>query len=125
MKNEILKIPSAALPDTRMPQLPIRIDFVHPERNYPPEFWLVVPTDKQQALIEEFEKHGMEYIIYEVSDSSPKKSVAVCRWTSYQDTERKVIEICKTLFIDDFVVSAGGLSSVAVNGDLQGFFCFD
>lgn len=92
--NEIIKIPLSALPDARQPQLPIRVDFDSPVRNYPPEFWLVVPTDKQQALIEEFEKHGMEYFIYEISDSFPQKSVAVCRWTSYQDTERKVIEIC-------------------------------
>ncbi|MBD5243063.1 MAG: hypothetical protein HDS60_03125 [Barnesiella sp.] len=125
MKNEILRIPSAALPDTRIPQLPIRIDFEHPERNYPPEFWLTVPTEKQQELIEEFDNYGMEYIIYEVSDSFPQKSVAVCRWTSYQDTERKVIEICKTLFIDDFIVSDGGLSSIDVNGDLHGFIYFD
>lgn len=125
MKNEILRIPSATLPDARMPQLTIRVDYVHPEQNYLPEFWLVVPTDNQQALIEEFEKHGMEYIIYEISDSVPQKSVAVCRWTSYRDTEPKVMEICKTLFIDDFVVSDGGLSSVDVNGDLQGFFYFD
>lgn len=125
MKNEILRIPSAALPDTRIPQLPIRVDFDSPVRNYPPEFWLVVPIDKQQALIEAFEKHGMEYIIYEITDSAPKKSIAVCRWLSYQDTEPKVIEICKTLFIDDFIVSDGGLSSVDVNGDLQGFFYFD
>ena len=123
--NEVKKIPSSALPDARQPQLPIRVDFDSPVRNYPPEFWLVVPTDKQQALIEEFEKHGMEYIIYEISDSFPQKSVAVCRWTSYQDTERKVIEICKTLFIEDFVVSDGGLSSVNVNGYLQGFINFD
>ena len=123
--NEILKIPSSVLPDARQPQLPIRVDFDSPVRNYPPEFWLVVPTDKQQALIEEFEKHGMEYIIYEISDSFPQKSVAVCRWTSYQDTERKVIEICKTLFIEDFVVSDGGLSSVDVNGDSKGFINFD
>ena len=125
MKNEILRIPSAALPDTRIPQLPIRIDFEHPERNYPPEFWLTVPTEKQQELIVEFDNYGMEYIIYEVSDSFPQKSVAVCRWTSYQDTERKVIEICKTLFIDDFIVSDGGLSSIDVNGDLYGFIYFD
>lgn len=123
--NEILKIPLSALPDARQPQLPIRVDFDSPVRNYPPEFWLTVPTDKQQALIEEFEKHGMEYFIYEISDFFPQKSVAVCRWTSYQDTEPKVIEICKTLFIEDFVVSDGGLSSVDVNGDLQGFLCFD
>lgn len=125
MKNEILRIPSAALPDTRIPQLPIRVDFDSPVRNYPPEFWLVVPIDKQQALIEAFEKNGMEYIIYEITDSAPKKSIAVCRWLSYQDTEPKVIEICKTLFIDDFIVSDGGLSSVDVNGDLQGFICFE
>ena len=125
MKNEILRIPSAALPDTRIPQLPIRIDFEHPERNYPPEFWLVVPTDKQQALIEEFDKQGIEYIIYEISDSFPQKYVAVCRWNSYQDTEPKVIEICKILYIEDFVVSDGGLSSVDINGYLQGFINFD
>lgn len=125
MKNEILKITSAALPDARMPQLPIRVDFDSPVRDYPPEFWLVVPTDKQQALIEEFERHEMEYIIYEISDSVPKKSIAVCRRLSYQDTEPKIIEICKTLFIDDFVVSDGGLTSVNVNGDLKGFICFD
>ena len=123
--NEVQKILSSALPDARQPQLPIRVDLDSPVRNYPPEFWLVVPTDKQQTLIEEFEKHGMEYIIYEISDSFPQKSVAVCRWTTYQDTEPKVIEICKTLFIEDFVVSDGGLSSVDVNGDLKGFFCFD
>lgn len=123
--NEILKIPSAALPDARLSQLPIRCDFEHPERNYPPEFWLAVPTDKQQPLIEEFERREMEYIVYEISDSSPKMSVAVCRWLSYQDTAPKVIEICKTLFIEDFVVSDGGLSTVNVNGDLQGFICFD
>ena len=123
--NEVKKIPLSALPDARQPQLPIRVDLDSPVRNYPPEFWLVVPTDKQQALIEEFEKHGMEYIIYEISDSFPQKSVAVCRWTSYQDTERKVIEICKTLFIEDFVVSDGGLSSVNVNGDSKGFINFD
>ena len=116
---------SSALPDARHSQFPIRVDFDSSVGNYPPEFWLVVPTDKQQALIEEFEKHGMEYIIYEISDSFPQKSVAVCRWTSYQDTERKVIEICKTLFIEDFVVSDGGLSSVDVNGDLKGFIYFD
>lgn len=125
MKNEIRKIPSAALPDARMPQLPIRVDFDSPVRDYPPEFWLVVPADKQQALIEEFERHEMEYIIYEISDSVPKKSIAVCRRLSYQDTEPKIIEICKTLFIDDFVVSDGGLTSVNVNGDLKGFICFD
>lgn len=125
MKNEILKIPSAAIPNVRVPQLPIRCDFEHPEKNYPPEFWITIPTDKQQDLIGEFDNYGMEYIIYEVSDSSPKKSVAVCRWLSYQDTEPKVIEICKTLFIDDFVVSDGGLSTVNVNGDLKGFLCFD
>lgn len=123
--NEILKIPSSALPDARQPQLPIRVDNVHHEQNYPPEFWLVVPNDKQQALIEAFEKHRMEYIIYEISDSFPQKSVAVCRWTSYLDTGPKVIEICKTLFIDDFIVSDGGLSSVDVNGDLQGFIGFE
>ena len=123
--NEVQKILSSAVPDARQPQLPIRVDFDSPVRNYPPEFWLVVPTDKQQALIEEFEKHGMEYIIYEISDSFPQKSVAVCRWTSYQDTERKVIEICKTLFIEDFVVSDGGLSSVDVNRDSKGFINFD
>ena len=125
MKNEILKIPSAVIPDTRMPQLPIRIDFDHLYRNYSPEFWLVVPTDKQQALIEEFENMEMEYIIFEISDSIPQKSVAVCRWLSYQDTEPKVIEICKTLFIDEFVVSDGGLSTINVKGDLKGFLCFD
>lgn len=123
--NEILKIPSSALPDARMPQLPIRVDFDSPVRDYPPEFWLVVPTDKQQALIEEFERTKMEYIIYEISDSTPPESVAVCRWWSYQETVPKVIEICKTLFIDDFVVSDGGLTSVNANGDLHGFICFD
>ena len=123
--NEVLKILSSALPDARHSQFPIRVDFDSPVRNYPPEFWLVVPTDKQQALIEEFEKHLMEYIIYEISDSIPHNSVAVCRWSSYQDTVPKVINICKTLFIDEFVVSDGGLSTVNVNGDLQGFFCFD
>lgn len=125
MKNEIRKIPSATLPDARHPQLPIRVGFDPPVRDYPPEFWLVVPTDKQQALIEEFERTEMEYIIYEICDSVPKKSIAVCRWLSYQDTEPKVIEICKTLFIEDFVVSDGGLTSVNVNGDLKGFICFD
>lgn len=123
--NEIIKIPSAALPDARLPQLPIRVGYDPPVRSYPPEFWLAVPTDKQQILIEEFERHEMEYIIYEISDSVPKKSIAVCRRLSYQDTEPKVIEICKTLFIEDFVVSDGGLSSVNVNGDLKGFICFD
>ena len=119
--NEIIKIPSSALPDAQQPQFTIE----YPMRRYPPEFWLEVPIDKQQALIEELEKHGMEYFIYEISDSFPKTSVAVCRWTSYQDTEPKVIEICKTLFIEDFVVSDGSLSSVDVNGDLQGFICFE
>lgn len=123
--NKVLKISSSVLPNAQQPQLPIRVDYVHPEENYPPEFWLEVPTDKQQALIEEFERNEMEYIIYEISDSFPQKSVAVCRWTSYQDTKPKVIDICKTLFIEDFVVSDGGLSTVNVNGDLKGFFCFD
>lgn len=123
--NEILKIPSSALPDARQPQLPIRVGYVHHEQNYLPEFWLVVPTDNQQALIEEFERHEMEYIVYEISDSIPPESVAVCRWWSYQETVPKVIEICKTLFIDDFVVSDGGLTSVNANGDLHGFICFD
>lgn len=123
--NEILKIKSSALPDARLPQLPMRVDLDTQVRNYPPEFWLAVSSDKQQSLIEEFERHEMEYIVYEISDSVPKKSVAVCRWLSYQDTVPKVIEICKTLFIDDFVVSDGGLTSVNVNGDLQGFICFD
>lgn len=123
--NEILRIMSSALPDARLSQLPIRCDFDNPERNNPPEFWLAVSTDKQQTLIEEFERYEMEYIVYEISDSFPKKSVAVCRWLSYKDTEPKVIGICKTLFIDDFVVSDGGLTSVNVNGDLQGFICFD
>ena len=123
--NEVQKILSSAVPDVRQPQLPIRVDDDSPVRNYPPEFWLVVPTDKQQALIEEFERTEMEYIIYEISDSVPKKSIAVCRWLSYQDTEPKVIEICKTLFIEDFVVSDGGLSTVNVNGDFQGFICFE
>ena len=123
--NEFLKILSSALPEARQPQLPIRVDFDSSVRNYPPEFWLAVPTDKQQALIEEFERTEMEYIIYEISDSVPKKSIAVCRWLSYQDTEPKVIEICKTLFIEDFVVSDGGLNTVNVNGDLQGFICFE
>ena len=123
--NEFLRILSSALPEARQPQLPIRVDFDSSVRNYPPEFWLAVPTDKQQALIEEFERTEMEYIIYEISDSVPKKSIAVCRWLSYQDTEPKVIEICKTLFIEDFVVSDGGLSTVNVNGDLQGFICFE
>lgn len=125
MMNEILKIQSKAFPDARLPQLPIRVDFDHPVRNYPPEFWIAISTDKQQALIEEFEKQEMEYIIYDIYDSIPKKSVVVCRWLTYQDTEPKVIEICKTLFIDDFIVSDGGLTSVNVNGDLQGFICFD
>ena len=123
--NEFLRILSSALPEARQPQLPIRVDFDSSVRKYPPEFWLAVPTDKQQALIEEFERTEMEYIIYEISDSVPKKSIAVCRWLSYQDTEPKVIEICKTLFIEDFVVSDGGLSTVNVNGDLQGFICFE
>ena len=123
--NEFLKILSSALPEARQPQLPIRVDFDSSVRNYPPEFWLAVPTDKQQALIEEFARTEMEYIIYEISDSVPKKSIAFCRWLSYQDTEPKVIEICKTLFIEDFVVSDGGLSTVNVNGDLQGFICFE
>lgn len=123
--NEILRIKSSALPDARLPQLPIRVDLDAPVRNYPPEFWLAVPTDKQQILIEELERNEMEYIVYEISDSFPKKSVAVCRWLSYKDTEPKVIEICKALFIDEFVVSDGGLTSVNVNGDLQGFICFD
>lgn len=123
--NDIIKIKYSALPDARLPQLPIRVDFDSPVRDYPPEFWLVVPTDKQQALIEEFERSEMEFIIYEISDSVPKKSIAVCRWLSYQDTEPKIIEICKTLFIDDFVVSNGGLTSVNVSGDLKGFICFD
>lgn len=123
--NDIIKIKYSALPDARLPQLPIRVDFDSPVRDFPPEFWLVVPTDKQQALIEEFERSEMEFIIYEISDSVPKKSIAVCRWLSYQDTEPKIIEICKTLFIDDFVVSNGGLTSVNVSGDLKGFICFD
>lgn len=123
--NDIIKIKYSALPDARLPQLPIRVNFDSPVRDYPPEFWLVVPTDKQQALIEEFERSEMEFIIYEISDSVPKKSIAVCRWLSYQDTEPKIIEICKTLFIDDFVVSDGGLTSVNVSGDLKGFICFD
>lgn len=123
--NDIIKIKYSALPDARLPQLPIRVDFDSPVRDYPPEFWLVVPTDKQQALIEEFERSEMEFIIYEISDSVPQKSIAVCRWLSYQDTEPKIIEICKTLFIADFVVSNGGLTSVNVSGDLKGFICFD
>lgn len=123
--NDIINIKYSALPDARLPQLPIRVDLDAPVRNYPPEFWLAVPYDKQQAMIEEFERNEMEYIVYEISDSFPKKSVAVCRWLSYQDTAPKVIEICKTLFIDDFVVSDGGLTSVNVNGNLQGFICFD
>lgn len=75
-------------------------------------------------MIEELERNEMEYIIYEIPESVPKTSIAVCRWLSFQETEPKVIEICKTLFIDDFVVSDGGLSSVNVNGDLQGFYYF-
>lgn len=78
--NEILRIKYSALPDARLPQLPIRVDLDAPVRNYPPEFWLAVPYDKQQALIEEFERNEMEYIVYEISDLVPKKSVAVCRW---------------------------------------------
>lgn len=115
----------SALPDARLPQLSIRLDFESPIQRCLPEFWLVVPTDEQLNLIEEFEKRGMEYIIYEICDSVPPKTIAVCRLSTYHYTAPIVIEICKELLIDDFIVSDGGLSSVNVNGDLQGFFCFD
>lgn len=123
--NEILKIKSSALPDARLSQLPIRCNLEHPEQSYPPEFWFEIPTDEQSALVDEFEKHGMEYLIYEITDSEPSKTIAVCRSSTYQYTAPIVIEICKELLIDDFIVSDGGLSTVNVNGDLQGFFCFD
>lgn len=123
--NEIIKIHSAALPNAQQPQLPIRIDFEHPMGSYPPEFWLSIPTDKQKSLMEEFENNGLEYLIYKLSDTAPPKSIAVCRGLSFRETEAIVIEICRKLFIDDFIVSDGGLSSVDVNGDLQGFICFD
>lgn len=123
--NEILRIKSSALPDARHAQLPLRLDIHDSPKSYPPEFWLEIPTDNQAMLIHEFEKHEMEYLIFEITDSVPLRSVAVCRWSTYQDAVQKVIEICKSLSINDYVVSDGGLTSVNINGDLQGFICFD
>lgn len=120
-----MKISNSALPDILQRQFQICIDSENQEGYYPPEFWIAITTDKQEILIAELEKQGLEYIIYEITDSIPPKSIAVCRCRSYRDTELAIIETCKTLLIDDFVVSDGGLSSVDVNGDLQGFICFD
>lgn len=123
--NEILKIKSSALPDAQQPQLPICSDFAKQPQSYPPEFWLEIPTDNQAVLIHEFEKYEMEYLIFEITDTVPPKSLAVCRWLTYQASVQKVIEICKKLFIDNFIVSDGSLTSVNLNGDLQGFICLD
>ena len=126
--NEVIKITAKALPSAQRPQLPLPIPPVddEPLKAYPPEFWLSFPAAQQLSLIKEFENNGLEYIIYEIVDSSLAISKAVCRSLhSYLETEAIVKEICNHLNIDGFVVSNGSLSSVNTNGDLQGFICFD
>lgn len=124
--NEILKIKSKGLPDISVPQLPLPIGLNPPLKSYPPEFWLEIATDRQHEMIEELEKKALEYIVYDVEDSFPLKSVVVCRsWLPYIEMERIVMDICNTFFIGRFVVSDGSLSTVSADGDLKGFVSFD
>lgn len=126
--NEIIKITVKALPNAQQPQLPLPISPLdnEPLKAYPPEFWMSIRSTQQQSLIKEFEKNGLEYQIYEIADSNPAESKAVCRsWLPYHETEAIVKGICNHLNIDGFMVSNGSVSSVNANGDLQGFICFD
>lgn len=126
--NEIIKITAKALPNAQLPQLPLPIPPLdeEPIKAYPPEFWLSIQTKQQQSLIREFEDNGLEYLIYEIVDSVPAISKAVCRsWLSYVETKAIVEEICHNMGVDGFVVSDGCLASVNANGDFQGFICFD
>ncbi|WP_303644580.1 hypothetical protein [Bacteroides caecimuris] len=126
--NEIIKITAKALPNAQLPQLPLPIPPLdeEPIKAYPPEFWLSIHTKQQQALIKEFEDNGLEYLIYEIVDSVPAISKAVCRsWRSYIETEAIVEEICHKMRVDGFVVSDGCLASINANGDFKGFIYVD
>ena len=124
--NDIIRTKSGRFPNASVPQLPLPIGCNTPMTSFPPEFWLEISTDRQQAMIDELKKNHLEYIVYEIEDSSPLKSMIVCRCLRpYFETERIIRDICNKLQIDEFIVSDGSLSSVSAKGDLQVFISFD